>query len=45
MGSNLFGVPIQNLNSDILMMKAAEDWYCCDAAELLRSPKFWSVLI
>src|ERR1700676_5087918 len=32
-------VPSQNLNPDILMMKPAEDWYCCDAADLLRTPK------
>jgi len=38
-------VPSQKLNPDILMMKPAEDWYRCDAADLLRTPKFWNVLI
>jgi hypothetical protein len=35
-------VPSQNLNPDVLMMKPAEDWYCCDAADLLRTPKIRS---
>jgi hypothetical protein len=26
------------------MMKPAEDWYCCDAADLLRTPKIRRVL-
>ena len=38
-------VPIQNLNPDVLMVEPAEDWYCCDAAELLRPPKIRSVFI
>jgi hypothetical protein len=42
-------VPIQNLNPDVLMMEPAEDWYRCDAAELLRPPKTrgfrWSVVL
>ena len=37
-------VPSQNLNPDILMMKPAEDWYCCDAADLLRRPKIRRIL-
>ena len=37
-------VPSQNLNPDILMMKPAEDWYCCDAAHLLRTPKIRRIL-
>jgi hypothetical protein len=43
----MFGkaVPIQNLNPDVLMMEPAEDWYRCDAAELLRPPKIRSILI
>ncbi len=28
------GVLSQNLNPDVLMMEPAEDWYCCDGAEL-----------
>jgi hypothetical protein len=32
-------MPIQNLNPDVLMMEPAEDWYRCDAADLLRPPK------
>ena len=35
----------QNLNSDVLMMKPAEDWYCCEAADLLRPPKIWRFFI
>ena len=38
-------VPIQNLNPDVLMMEPAEDWYRCDAADLLRPPKIWSIFI
>ena len=38
-------VPIQNLNPDVLMVEPAEDWYRCDAAELLRPPKIRSVFI
>jgi hypothetical protein len=38
-------VPIQNLNTDVLMMETAEDWYRCNAAELLRPPKIRSVFI
>jgi hypothetical protein len=41
----LVPVPIQNLNSDVLMMEPAEDWYRSDAAGLLRSPKIWSVFV
>jgi hypothetical protein len=37
-------VPSQNLNPDVLMMKPAEDWYCCDAADLLRTPKSRRIL-
>jgi hypothetical protein len=40
-----FVVPIQNLNPDVLMVEPAEDWYRCDAAELLRPPKIRSVFI
>ena len=32
-------VPSQNLKPDILMMKPAENWYCCDMADLLWAPK------
>jgi cation diffusion facilitator CzcD-associated flavoprotein CzcO len=32
------GVPIENLNSDVLMMEPAEDRYRCDAADLLLPP-------
>ena len=35
----------QNLNSDILMMESAEDWYRCDAAELLRASKIRRILV
>ncbi len=38
-------VPIQNLKPQVLMMEPAEDWYRCNAAELLRPAKIWSVLI
>jgi len=38
-------VPIQNLKPDVLMMEPAEDWYRCDASDLLRWPKIWSVFI
>jgi hypothetical protein len=38
-------VPIQNLNPDVLMMEPAEHWYRCDAAELLRPAKIWSIFI
>ncbi len=37
--------PGQNLNPDVLMMKAAEDWYRCDAADLLRPPKIRRILV
>jgi hypothetical protein len=33
------------LNPDVLMMKPAEDWYRCDAAELLRPAKIRSIFI
>ena len=39
------GVLSQNLNSDVLMMESAEDWYRCDGAELLRTPKIGCVLV
>ena len=35
----------QNLNPDVLMMQPAQDWYRCDGAELLRSPKIRRILI
>jgi hypothetical protein len=35
----------QLLNPDVLMMEAAQNWYRCDATELLRWPKFWSIFI
>ena len=38
-------VAIQNLNPEVLMVEPAEDWYRCDAAELLRPPKMRSVSI
>ena len=38
-------VPIQNLNPDVLMVDTAEDWYRCDAAELLRPAKIRSIFI
>jgi hypothetical protein len=37
-------VPTQNLNPDILMMKSAEDWYRCDAADVLQAPKVRRIL-
>jgi hypothetical protein len=37
-------VPSQNLNPNVLMMKSAEDWYCCDAADLLQTPKIGRIL-
>jgi SAM-dependent methyltransferase len=41
---NLTPVLSQNLNSDVLMMESTEDWYRCDGAELLRSPKIRRIL-
>ena len=41
----LIRVPIQNLIPDILMMQPAEDWYRCDMADLLRTPKIWSIFL
>jgi hypothetical protein len=38
-------VPIQNLNSDVLMMEPAEDWYRSDAAHLLDPSKIWNIFI
>ena len=38
-------MPIQNLKPDVLMMEPAEDWYRCDAADLVRPPKIWSIFI
>src|SRR5208337_3650518 len=38
-------VPIQNLNPNVLTMESAEDWYCCDAADLLRPPKIRSIFM
>ncbi len=38
-------VPVQNLKPHVLMMQAAEDWYHCDAADLLRRPKIWSIFL
>jgi hypothetical protein len=32
-------VPGQNLKPDVLMMEPAEDWYRCDAADLLGTAK------
>jgi hypothetical protein len=37
-------VPGQNLDPDVLMMEPAEDWYCCDASGLLRTPKIRCIL-
>jgi hypothetical protein len=38
-------VPSQNLKPDILMMKPAENWYCCDMADLLWAPKIRCILV
>jgi hypothetical protein len=38
-------VPIQNLNPDLLMMEAAEDWYRWNAADFLRSPNIRNIFI
>ena len=38
-------MPIQNLNPDVLMMESAEYRYCCDAPNLLRRPKIWSIFL
>ncbi len=38
-------VPIQNPNSDVLMMEPAEDWYRGNAADLLFAPKIRSIVI
>jgi len=37
-------MPIQNLNTDALMMEPAEDWSRRDSADLLPSPGLWSIL-
>jgi hypothetical protein len=34
----------QNPNPDVSMMESAEDWYRCDAADLLRAPKIGQIL-
>jgi hypothetical protein len=31
--------------ADVLMMEPAEDWYYCDAADLLRAPKVRRILV
>jgi site-specific DNA recombinase len=36
-------VPIENLNSDVLMMEPAEDRYRSDATDLLLPPEFRSI--
>ena len=41
----MIGVPIQNLNADVLMMKAAEDWNRADTADFLRTPKIRNISI
>jgi hypothetical protein len=38
-------VPIQNLNPDVLVMEPTEDWYRCDAADLLRPAKIRSIFV
>jgi hypothetical protein len=35
----------QNLNTDVLIIKPAEDWYCCDMADLQRAPKMRRILV
>jgi hypothetical protein len=45
MGEPDRAVPIQNLNSDVLMMEPAEDWYRCSAAVLLSPSKIWSIFV
>jgi hypothetical protein len=45
-GANpLWGVLVQNLNPDILMMQPAKDWNRREAADLLRPAEIWCVLI
>ena len=38
-------VPSQNLNPDLLMMEPTEDWYRCDAPDLLRPAKIRSIFV
>ena len=38
-------MPIENLNSDVLMMELSEDRYRCDAADLLLPPELRSIFI
>jgi hypothetical protein len=38
-------VPIENLNSDVLMMEPAEDRYRSDATDLLLPPELRSIFI
>jgi hypothetical protein len=40
----LIPVPGQKIDPDVLMMEPAEDWYCCDASGLLRTPKIRCIL-
>ena len=35
----------KTLNPDVLMMEPAEDWYRCDAPDLLDPAKIWSISI
>jgi hypothetical protein len=35
----------QDLNPDILVMQPAQNWYCCDGAELVRAPKIRRILV
>ena len=37
-------MPGQKLDPYVLMMEPAEDWYCCDASGLLRTPKIRCIL-
>lgn len=44
MCGNCAGLATQNLNPDVLMMEPAQDWYRGDAADLLTTPKIWSII-
>jgi len=39
------GVLSQNLDSEVLVMQAAESWDCRDAAALVRVAERWSILL
>jgi hypothetical protein len=43
-GLRLSAVLSQNLNPDVLKMESTEDWYRCDAAELLWAPQIGRIL-